>query len=153
MPDLAMSLDNVVALAAIARGDFWLKSVGASSAFPSWRADPERNRSPRARPSAAFAPDGPAASARGWTEERVAVAGLVLLAFIAGHHRHSLVLRQPHVTRKARFQRRETMTQEYPAAELPRAPRRSERLRQSAGWMYFVEEMTRSPIEILQSPR
>ncbi len=32
----------------------------------------------------AFAVDGPAASARGWTEERVVVAGFVLLAFLAG---------------------------------------------------------------------
>jgi DNA-binding transcriptional regulator LsrR (DeoR family) len=33
-----------------------------------------------------------------------------------------------------------------PATESPRAPRRSERLRQRAAWMYFVEEMTQSAI-------
>ncbi len=38
------------------------------------------------------------------------------------------------------------MTQEHPANEPPRAPRRSERLRQRAAWMYFVEEMTQSAI-------
>ena len=38
------------------------------------------------------------------------------------------------------------MTQEHRAAEPPRAPRRSERLRQRAVWMYFVEEMTQSAI-------
>ncbi len=38
------------------------------------------------------------------------------------------------------------MTQEQSAAEPPRAPRRSERLRQRAAWMYFVEEMTQSAI-------
>jgi DNA-binding transcriptional regulator LsrR (DeoR family) len=32
------------------------------------------------------------------------------------------------------------------SAELSRAPRRSERLRQRAAWMYFVEEMTQSAI-------
>src|SRR5260370_12244456 len=37
------------------------------------------------------------------------------------------------------------MTQEHPAGP-PRAPRRSERLRQRAAWMYFVEEMTQSAI-------
>ena len=44
------------------------------------------------------------------------------------------------------------MTQEHPAAEPPRAPRRSERLRQCAVWMYFGEEITQSAIEILQAP-
>ncbi len=38
------------------------------------------------------------------------------------------------------------MTQEHPSAEPSRAPRRSERLRQRAAWMYFVEEMTQSAI-------
>jgi DNA-binding transcriptional regulator LsrR (DeoR family) len=37
------------------------------------------------------------------------------------------------------------MTQER-SAEASRAPRRSERLRQRAAWMYFVEEMTQSAI-------
>jgi DNA-binding transcriptional regulator LsrR (DeoR family) len=37
------------------------------------------------------------------------------------------------------------MTQDR-SAEPPRAPRRSERLRQRAAWMYFVEEMTQSAI-------
>jgi len=38
------------------------------------------------------------------------------------------------------------MTQEHAAAEPSRTPRRSERLRQRAAWMYFVEEMTQSAI-------
>jgi DNA-binding transcriptional regulator LsrR (DeoR family) len=38
------------------------------------------------------------------------------------------------------------MTHERSNAELSRAPRRSERLRQRAAWMYFVEEMTQSAI-------
>jgi DNA-binding transcriptional regulator LsrR (DeoR family) len=38
------------------------------------------------------------------------------------------------------------MTQEHPVTEPPRPPRRSERLRQRAAWMYFVEEMTQSAI-------
>ena len=38
------------------------------------------------------------------------------------------------------------MTQEHFAAEPSRTPRRSERLRQRAAWMYFVEEMTQSAI-------
>ena len=38
------------------------------------------------------------------------------------------------------------MTHEHPIAEPQRAPRRSERLRQRAAWMYFVEEMTQSAI-------
>ena len=38
------------------------------------------------------------------------------------------------------------MTHEHSNAELARAPRRSERLRQRAAWMYFVEEMTQSAI-------
>ncbi len=42
------------------------------------RAGPLEDRSPT------FAVDGPAASAQGWTEERVVVAGFVLLALIAG---------------------------------------------------------------------
>src|SRR5271165_3421306 len=37
------------------------------------------------------------------------------------------------------------MTQDH-NAESPRAPKRSERLRQRAAWMYFVEEMTQSAI-------
>jgi DNA-binding transcriptional regulator LsrR (DeoR family) len=37
-------------------------------------------------------------------------------------------------------------TQDHPFAELHRTPRRSERLRQRAAWMYFVEEMTQSAI-------
>ena len=37
------------------------------------------------------------------------------------------------------------MTQDHDA-ESPRAPKRSERLRQRAAWMYFVEEMTQSAI-------
>jgi DNA-binding transcriptional regulator LsrR (DeoR family) len=40
---------------------------------------------------------------------------------------------------------KETMTQEH-SAEPSRTPRRSERLRQRAAWMYFVEEMTQSAI-------
>jgi YjbE family integral membrane protein len=188
LADVAMSLDNVVALAAIAGGDFWLMSVGVlvsipiiaygalvlsaivrrapeilvvGAAFLGWVAgamavsDPLVAGSvqadapalgvlapaivaafvlfagerpdvkevgaaisptmppPRLRPSApsprgclvaapraaiastpasggpedrppAFPSGGPAASTRGWTEERVVVAGLVLVAFIAG---------------------------------------------------------------------
>ena len=38
------------------------------------------------------------------------------------------------------------MTQDIPAADVLRAPKRSERLRQRAAWMYFVEEMTQSAI-------
>ena len=38
------------------------------------------------------------------------------------------------------------MTQDNPSHELHRTPRRSERLRQRAAWMYFVEEMTQSAI-------
>src|SRR5208283_4574543 len=38
------------------------------------------------------------------------------------------------------------MTQDNPTHELHRTPRRSERLRQRAAWMYFVEEMTQSAI-------
>ena len=38
------------------------------------------------------------------------------------------------------------MTQDNHTAELHRTPRRSERLRQRAAWMYFVEEMTQSAI-------
>ena len=38
------------------------------------------------------------------------------------------------------------MTQHHPAGESSRPPRRSERLRQRAAWMYFVEEMTQSAI-------
>jgi len=38
------------------------------------------------------------------------------------------------------------MTQDIPAGDLLRAPKRSERLRQRAAWMYFVEEMTQSAI-------
>ena len=38
------------------------------------------------------------------------------------------------------------MTHEHPTGEPQRAPRRSERLRQRAAWMYFVEEMTQSAI-------
>jgi len=38
------------------------------------------------------------------------------------------------------------MTQDIPAGEVLRAPKRSERLRQRAAWMYFVEEMTQSAI-------
>ena len=38
------------------------------------------------------------------------------------------------------------MTQDLPAADTLRAPKRSERLRQRAAWMYFVEEMTQSAI-------
>ena len=38
------------------------------------------------------------------------------------------------------------MTQQHPVSEPSRAPRRSERLRQRAAWMYFVEEMTQSAI-------
>src|SRR5271166_7082228 len=38
-----------------------------------------------------------------------------------------------------------SMTQDH-NAESPRAPKRSERLRQRAAWMYFVEEMTQSAI-------
>jgi DNA-binding transcriptional regulator LsrR (DeoR family) len=38
------------------------------------------------------------------------------------------------------------MTHEHLNAEPARAPRRSERLRQRAAWMYFVEEMTQSAI-------
>src|SRR5271167_5252813 len=37
-------------------------------------------------------------------------------------------------------------TQDHPPSELHRTPRRSERLRQRAAWMYFVEEMTQSAI-------
>src|SRR5277367_2316115 len=37
-------------------------------------------------------------------------------------------------------------TQDHPPSELHRTPRRSERLRQRAAWMYFVEEMTQSTI-------
>src|SRR5580693_8107422 len=38
------------------------------------------------------------------------------------------------------------MTQDGANSELHRTPRRSERLRQRAAWMYFVEEMTQSAI-------
>ncbi len=38
------------------------------------------------------------------------------------------------------------MAQVFSSAESPRPPRRSERLRQRAAWMYFVEEMTQSAI-------
>ena len=38
------------------------------------------------------------------------------------------------------------MAHEHPNADPQRAPRRSERLRQRAAWMYFVEEMTQSAI-------
>src|SRR5271167_4897119 len=38
------------------------------------------------------------------------------------------------------------MTQDHPSSEFHRTPRRSERLRQRAAWMYFVEEMTQSAI-------
>jgi DNA-binding transcriptional regulator LsrR (DeoR family) len=38
------------------------------------------------------------------------------------------------------------MAHELPNADPQRAPRRSERLRQRAAWMYFVEEMTQSAI-------
>jgi DNA-binding transcriptional regulator LsrR (DeoR family) len=38
------------------------------------------------------------------------------------------------------------MTQEIPPPDIPRTPKRSERLRQRAAWMYFVEEMTQSAI-------
>ena len=38
------------------------------------------------------------------------------------------------------------MAQAFSSAEAPRPPRRSERLRQRAAWMYFVEEMTQSAI-------
>ena len=38
------------------------------------------------------------------------------------------------------------MTQDISAGEIMRAPKRSERLRQRAAWMYFVEEMTQSAI-------
>jgi DNA-binding transcriptional regulator LsrR (DeoR family) len=38
------------------------------------------------------------------------------------------------------------MTQEISAGDVLRAPKRSERLRQRAAWMYFVEEMTQSAI-------
>ncbi len=38
------------------------------------------------------------------------------------------------------------MTDNPPASEVFRAPKRSERLRQRAAWMYFVEEMTQSAI-------
>ncbi len=37
-------------------------------------------------------------------------------------------------------------TQDHRPSELHRTPRRSERLRQRAAWMYFVEEMTQSAI-------
>ena len=37
-------------------------------------------------------------------------------------------------------------TQDHPPSELHPTPRRSERLRQRAAWMYFVEEMTQSAI-------
>ncbi len=49
-------------------------------------------------------------------------------------------LRAPHGDRERR------MTNDRHAGESPRAPRRSERLRQRAAWMYFVEEMTQSAI-------
>jgi DNA-binding transcriptional regulator LsrR (DeoR family) len=38
------------------------------------------------------------------------------------------------------------ITGDRPSSELHRTPRRSERLRQRAAWMYFVEEMTQSAI-------
>src|SRR5271157_5812478 len=38
------------------------------------------------------------------------------------------------------------MTHDVSASEVLRAPKRSERLRQRAAWMYFVEEMTQSAI-------
>ena len=38
------------------------------------------------------------------------------------------------------------MTEDISAGDLLRAPKRSERLRQRAAWMYFVEEMTQSAI-------
>src|SRR5271166_2251678 len=40
----------------------------------------------------------------------------------------------------------DNMTQDNSNQELHRTPRRSERLRQRAAWMYFVEEMTQSAI-------
>jgi DNA-binding transcriptional regulator LsrR (DeoR family) len=42
--------------------------------------------------------------------------------------------------------RMDRMMQDHSAPELHRTPRRSERLRQRAAWMYFVEEMTQSAI-------
>ena len=39
-----------------------------------------------------------------------------------------------------------TDSRELPAGDILRAPKRSERLRQRAAWMYFVEEMTQSAI-------
>jgi DNA-binding transcriptional regulator LsrR (DeoR family) len=38
------------------------------------------------------------------------------------------------------------MARRHPAGDFARAPKRSERLRQRAAWMYFVEEMTQSAI-------
>src|SRR5260370_37014026 len=38
------------------------------------------------------------------------------------------------------------MTDDLTSNEVLRAPKRSERLRQRAAWMYFVEEMTQSAI-------
>ena len=38
------------------------------------------------------------------------------------------------------------MSQEISAGDVLHAPKRSERLRQRAAWMYFVEEMTQSAI-------
>src|SRR5271165_6789963 len=38
------------------------------------------------------------------------------------------------------------MSQEFSAGDVLHAPKRSERLRQRAAWMYFVEEMTQSAI-------
>ena len=38
------------------------------------------------------------------------------------------------------------MTHDIPSTEVLRTPKRSERLRQRAAWMYFVEEMTQSAI-------
>ena len=38
------------------------------------------------------------------------------------------------------------MSQDLPVGDVLHAPKRSERLRQRAAWMYFVEEMTQSAI-------
>src|ERR1700692_3247024 len=38
------------------------------------------------------------------------------------------------------------MTDDFASNEILRPPKRSERLRQRAAWMYFVEEMTQSAI-------
>ena len=43
------------------------------------------------------------------------------------------------------------MTDDLTSHEVLRTPKRSERLRQRAAWMYFVEEMTQSAIADAQS--